>query len=296
LILRRLIADLLFARGHAALAASLDAQRPEFARAAALAARDAGRGARARRYAERALAINPRLDDMHRLLSNLELPGEDYLALLARLHAHLRPRTYLEVGVSSGKSLRLVAPGTRAIGVDPQPRVALPLPPDAKVFAESSDAFFAQRDVKAELGGLPVELAFIDGMHHFEFALRDFMNLERLCTRDSVILLHDCYPWCEIAARRERASGLWTGDVWRVVPLLKEQRPDLEIHTIAAPPSGLCMVRNLDPASRLIADNLEALCARYRDLDYRVLASDPAGTLNLFPNDWGRVEALLGKR
>jgi hypothetical protein len=36
--------------------------------------------------------------------------------------------------------------------------------------------------VRALLGGLPVELGFIDGMHLFEFALRDFMNLERLCT------------------------------------------------------------------------------------------------------------------
>ena len=41
------------------------------------------------------------------------------------------------------------------------------------LFPQTSDEFFARNDVGAELGGLPVDLAFIDGMHHFEFALRD---------------------------------------------------------------------------------------------------------------------------
>ena len=29
------------------------------------------------------------------------------------------------------------------------------------------------------LGGLPIDLAIIDGMHQFEFALRDFINIEK---------------------------------------------------------------------------------------------------------------------
>ena len=43
----------------------------------------------------------------------------------------------------------------------------------------TSDDFFASHDLAQVLGGRPVDLAYIDGMHQFEFALRDFMNLER---------------------------------------------------------------------------------------------------------------------
>ena len=107
-----------------------------------------------------------------------------------------------------------------------------------------------------ELGGKAVDLAFIDGMHLFEYALRDFSNLERLCTPHSTILVHDCYPLDRQTADRERTTLFWSGDIWRLILLLKKYRPDLEINVIAAPPTGLGVIRNLDPASRVIADNL----------------------------------------
>jgi len=75
--------------------------------------------------------------------------------------------------------------------------------------------------------------------------------------------------------------------------LLKKYRRDLSIHTIAAPPTGLALVRNLDPGSRFIAENLERLCAEFLALDYAYLDEDRAGKLNLFPNDWEQIRALL---
>ena len=85
---------------------------------------------------------------------------------------------------------------------DPEPRLARPPAANHKIFAQTSDAFFASHDLGSELGGVPVDLAFIDGMHHFEYALRDFTNLERFCTRVSVILIHDCYPFDRETAER----------------------------------------------------------------------------------------------
>jgi hypothetical protein len=86
----------------------------------------------------------------------------------------------------------------------------------------------------------------------------------------------------------------WSGDVWKVVVLLKKHRPDLAIHIIAAPPTGVCVVRNLDPASRFLAEHHERLCAELMALDYSYLETDRAGKLNLFPNDWEKIRPLLG--
>ena len=261
--------------------------------AAALALEQAGERDGALRYCEEALARNPELAEAHGLLSGMFMHGEGYVQVLDRMHEHLKPRTYIEIGVAEGTSLRLVRPGTSALGVDPEPKIAFALPQNVRVFAQTSDDFFARHDVRGELGGKPLELAFIDGMHHFEYALRDFMNLERLCLPGSTILVHDCFPHDRRTALRERETGFWSGDVWRLVLLLKKYRPDLSINTIAAPPTGLLVIRKLDPSSSFIADHLEKLCEEFIRLDYGILNKDRAGKLNLFPNDWNGIRALL---
>src|SRR5688500_8000921 len=196
----------------------------------------------AARYCERALRSHHAQPGVHELMSTLFMHGEDYTALLARIHAHLRPRTYVEIGVDTGQSLRLVPAPTQAIGIDPAPSVRGEMPANVRIFTQTSDDFFAGHDVKALFGGLPVDLAFIDGMHHFEFALRDFVNLERCAAPGSTILVHDCFPHDRLTAERERVTTFWSGDVWKLVVLLKKYRPDLAIHTIAAPPTGLCVI------------------------------------------------------
>jgi len=305
-MLRRVIADILLMRGSGllqagearralpqlALAARLAGSSAEHFGAAAVAAMQAGNRDAAVRYSERALQINPDLGSAHNVLFGLFMHGESYVDLLGRIHRHLKPRTYIEIGVDTGASLVFVQPGTLALGVDPDPKIKHPLPPGALIFAQTSDEFF-RGDVRAALGGLPVDLALIDGMHHFEFALRDFMNLERLATRESTVLIHDCFPHDRRTAERERSTTFWSGDIWRLIVLLKKHRPDLQVHTIAAPGTGLGLVRNLDPSSRFIAENLDRLCAEFLALDYGYLDKDRAGKLNLFPNDWERVRALL---
>lgn len=307
-MLRRLLADVLYLRGVALMRTSrprpalrslawsvrlAPSAVPALA-AAAFAAQHAGERDRALYYGERALLLNPHLADLDAMLQRLYLHGEHYQALIARMHEYLRPRTYVEIGVDTGASLRFVQPGTVALGVDPEASLMFELPQTTRVFAETSDAFFAGHDVRAELGGLPLDFAFIDGMHHFEFALRDFINLERLSTRGSTILVHDTFPFDRKTSQRERETAFWSGDVWRLVVLLKKYRPDLRIDTIAAPPTGLTMIRNLDPSSRVLSENLDRLCAEFSRLDYGYLEKDRARKLNLFPNDWEKIRGLLG--
>jgi hypothetical protein len=230
------------------------------------------------------------------LMARLSLPGENYFRVLARIHRHLRPRTYLEIGVSRGDSLACVLPETRVLGIDPQPNLPGEPPANARIYRETSDGFFTKYDPRAELGGAPLELAFIDGMHHFEFALRDFVNVERACSRGSVILMHDCYPLDERTARREQVTGFWSGDIWRLMLLLRTLRPDLTVRTIATPPTGLGIVLNPDPGSRVLADHLDALTAQYLAKDFGVLAGRQAEALGLIENHWPVIRALLDSR
>lgn len=224
------------------------------------------------------------------------LGGAYYVAVLDCIFQQLRPRTYVEIGVFQGRSLAMAKPPTLAIGIDPEPRLLQPAAENQRIFAKTSDAFFAEHDLRAEFGGLPVDLAFIDGMHHFEFAMRDFANLERACTRESTILLHDCYPRDRETADRTRVQAFWSGDIWRLIVLLKKYRPDLEIHTIGTPPTGLGIVRNLNPDSRFLQENHDRLCEEFLALDYAYLGRRKAQKLNLVPNTPDRIRALLDLR
>jgi hypothetical protein len=161
------------------------------------------------------------------------------------------------------------------------------------VFIKTSDAFFAEHDVIRELGGRPIDLAFLDGMHRFAFALRDFINIERYCTPRSTCLLHDCYPLDAQTAAVERTTTFWSGDVWKLILCLKTYRPDLAIHTVATAPTGLAVIRGLDPGSTILRDQLDRICQECAALPYAVLHDDKRRMLNLVANDWPTVQALL---
>jgi hypothetical protein len=147
--------------------------------------------------------------------------------------------------------------------------------------------------VPALLGGKPLDMAFIDGMHHFEYALRDFINIEPLCGPRSLIFIHDCYPIDARSAEREQTTAFWSGDIWRLIVLLKKYRPDLAIHTLGAPPTGLGLITHLDPASTLLRARLPELIAEGLALDFSSIAQQRPQALNLVPYDWPRVRQLL---
>ena len=207
---------------------------------------------------------------------DLRLGGDYYTEVLRRLHAAFMPRSYFEIGSLAGETLRLSRCPT--VAVDP----VFQLKPDAvaenrrvQLVEKTSDDFFAAHDPKTMLGR-PIDLAFLDGMHEFDFLLRDFINTEKSCHRGSMIVMHDCLPghaWMTRSHRREpgyRPSNFpsyWTGDVWKIVPALKSMRPDLRITCLDALPTGLVAVTGLDPTSRVLEQNMDALTARWGAID-----------------------------
>lgn len=220
------------------------------------------------------------------LLASLLMPGPSYLDVLARAHERLQPRTYLEIGVDSGKSLALSGKSLIALGVDPDPHVPeRGLPECARLFQETSDAFFANHSRESVLSARRVDLAFIDGLHRFENALSDFAHCESWAQADSTIVLHDCLPIVKGTTHRERATNFWVGDTWKVVLALAAHRPELRVRTIRCPPSGLVVVRRLNPGSTAIFQNFPAIVAEFSASEWQHAPGEAPAAFNLVEND-----------
>ncbi|MCM3881607.1 MAG: glycosyltransferase [Vicinamibacterales bacterium] len=244
----------------------------------------------------KALDRQPGLVDAHVGLSELRMPAEHYLVWLQRLYDLLAPATALEIGIYHGQSLALHRPPTVVIGVDPQPLVAQPLQTETHIFTQTSDAFFASQRLDALLGGRPLSVGFIDGLHLFEQALRDFMNLEAHCGPESTILIHDTVPLDEPTQRREMDTVFHTGDVWRTVLCLRKYRPGLQMFTIATPPTGLTVVTGLDPSSRLLEAHYDEYVNEFLSIPFVAIENDLSRALNVVAADLPSVERLLGER
>jgi tetratricopeptide (TPR) repeat protein len=83
----------------------------------------------------------PQLGQFHHCISGLILPGVDYLEILRRLHLFLKPKTYVEIGIDTGKSFELASLSTFSLGIDPQPKLKYEISPNSKILAITSDDF-----------------------------------------------------------------------------------------------------------------------------------------------------------
>lgn len=203
------------------------------------------------------------------------LSGAVYQGFLYHVHRGLAPQSYLEIGTSDGASLAYA--NCDSIAVDP----SFALKANASgtrrrtfPFQMTSDEFFRTQNVRSFFP-LGVDLAFLDGMHRFEYLLRDVINTETVTHRRSLILLHDCLPSNARMASRVGVAGppeegetatWWSGDVWKIVPILRKYRSDLRIHVLDCPPTGLVALSRLDPESTVLDRNYHAILDEFAPL------------------------------
>lgn len=184
---------------------------------------------------------------------------QDYYAYLKQVHNIIAPKTYLEIGIRKGESFFLASPQTLSIGIDPKPQIYKTYPENFKIYSVASDEFFQTYNLKKELNNRDLDLAFIDGMHLFEYALNDFINIEKNATPSTIVLIHDCLPLDSVTSQRERETEVWTGDVWKIIFCLLKYRPQLKISLIDAKPSGLALLSNLDPQNTFLEEHKEEI-------------------------------------
>jgi hypothetical protein len=179
--------------------------------------------------------------------------------ILSAIHERLHPRHYLEIGTRDGASLALSR--ARSVAIDPAFAVKHEIRCDVALYRQTSDEFFARPDPLEHFGSGRIDLAFIDGMHLFEFALRDFMNVERHADPTSVIVFDDMLPRDVPEAARERVTKFWAGDVYKMLGVLAELRPDLICLPIDSAPTGLLVVLGADADSRVLSEAYDRIVA-----------------------------------
>jgi hypothetical protein len=167
---------------------------------------------------------------------------------LADIHRLLMPASYLEIGVRHGGSLALAH--CPAVGVDPKPDLKVELPATTRVLPVTSDEFFDGGG--SETLSCPPELVLIDGLHLFEYALRDFMNVERIASPNALVVIDDIFPNHPAQGARQRRTRIWAGDVWKLVACLKQHRPDLFLLPLDTSYTGLLLIAGLDSSNRVL--------------------------------------------
>lgn len=202
-------------------------------------------------------------------------PGIGYLDFFTMLDQQLAPRTYLEIGTNAGASVERFS--CDAICIDPKLLVERNVWAPRRrsfLFQMTADDFFRDEDVHLYFPKGP-DIVFLDGMHLFEYLLRDFINAEKVCHARSLVLIHDCLPLSPRMAERAYQAGAeaegeyrwaWTGDVWKMLYAFKLFRPDLHISFIDCPPTGLVAVRRLSPSSTALSSRYDEVAARVGQL------------------------------
>lgn len=148
---------------------------------------------------------------------------------------------YLEIGVQKGHTFFRIEAGHK-VAVDPKFRFKTEAHrTEAVEFHQvTSDEYFSSR-----WDGRKFDLIFIDGLHVFEQALRDFCNSLTACNARSLLVIDDTIPSDVFSAlrsqelaveTRRKAGGVgraWHGDVFKVVMFIHDYLPTLSYVTIS---------------------------------------------------------------
>jgi hypothetical protein len=203
--------------------------------------------------------------------------------------------------VHLGQSLTLSR--VPSIGIDPDFSITRELLADVHVARTTSDEFFAREDPIAHLPVPVIDLGFIDGMHLAEYALRDYLAIERFTAPTSVVIFDDMLPRSIDEAARHRHTSAWTGDVYKAAQALRDMRPDLIVLEVNTAPTGVVVVLTPDASRNGVLEGYDdwldvAMSPDPQDVPEEILtrsrALDPKKLLS--SRGWQALPALRSRR
>jgi hypothetical protein len=214
--------------------------------------------------------------DHRRLASNAQ--GANGTISSARINEYAQvlgfSDTYLEIGVEHGYTLEAVRIATR-VGVDPRPKFSLrSVPSGLTVHSVVSDAFFETLD-----DGVKFEVVFLDGLHTYQQTYRDLINSLRHREPKGIIIIDDVVPSDEVSAmsdlqasiserlNRGGSDFLWHGDVFRLLPILRDHHPEVEFRTVVGAGNEQTVLWRRDPNHESLTVD-EATLQEYSQVTY----------------------------
>ncbi|MGI0501040.1 class I SAM-dependent methyltransferase [Limnospira platensis] len=207
-----------------------------------------------------------------------------YKEFLSAIHNRLKPKYYVEIGIRQGAALGLSK--AMSIGIDPNFTINVEIPSFVKLFRCTSDDFFQNYNLRSEFNNQSCQLSFIDGLHLFEYALRDFRNIETYCEPESVVIFDDVRPRNKKEAERKQTGGAWTGDIWKIYYCLKKYRPDLKLSLLQTQPTGLLLVTNLDSNNRNLWDSYDQIIEEFLSPEFPVYPKEDYFQQFTMPEDF----------
>lgn len=216
------------------------------------------------------------------------------LQLIQSLMKQKKLANYLEIGVFNGHVFFKIKSKFK-IAIDPEFRfdflrksgkiILNPYNLYNKYFSKTSDDFFKE-DAPDFFLQKKIDIALIDGMHEYSFALRDVENSIKYLSDDSVIILHDCNPQTETAGStfeewvKKGSIDTWNGDVWKTILHLRCLRDDINVFVLDCD-HGLGVVTRGKPENKL-KYNLEEI----RRFSYEDFNGNREQLLNLKPAEY----------
>lgn len=208
-------------------------------------------------------------------------------------------KTYLEIGVLGGKVFFDVR-CQKKIAVDPNflfnwkgrlgETVKNLSNVNASFYEVKSNDFFTAH-APSVFASRKLDIALVDGMHEFDYALDDVLNCLKYLSDDGVIVMHDCNPLTSEAEcsfdqwKSRNYGGHWNGDVWKVIPFLRKFRPDLDVF-VADTDHGLGIISKRQGSHGSHGSHgslVDGDRATFRNMTYSNLAAERAELLNLKP-------------
>jgi Methyltransferase domain len=218
----------------------------------------------------------------------------DRIKVIIALMKFRRLNNYFEIGVHNGHVLFKIRSNFK-IAVDPDfvfdffrkaGKILMnPCNLFNQYFEKTSDDFFRQ-DAERVFATKKVQIALIDGLHQYDYALRDIENTLKYLSDDGVILVHDCNPLSQSASstwedwQASGEKGFWNGDVWKAIVHLRSTRNDINIFVLDCD-HGLGVV-----TKGLMEKPLSYQRERIEKLTYSELAANREQLLNLKPADY----------
>ena len=205
---------------------------------------------------------------MHPFPQHLKATGLHYHQFFSEIHQKFHFDWYMEIGCQSGKSLAHCHGKT--IAVDPYFRASTNIIGKKErlhVFQSTSDDFFKTDFLKKN--EISLSFSFLDGMHVIDFLLRDFINTEKNSMKNGVIAVHDCCPYSVEMTTTDLSNipdGAWTGDIWKIIPILQEYRKDLKIEILDCSTTGLLVISNLDPDNTVLEVNTAEILKKFQNI------------------------------